>query len=186
MVSVTGQRFQLQSSSREPSKTAYRIWIIIRKRLDLLEKSPGTTNMCLCVYVCVANYLGYKYTSPIRHRVHGWLRPRSNWSQMRLQISGLATSAVPQPGRERKAAREDTRGKERSWVTAREVNMEKKRARAGINKTSFQSFLPCFLPPVLQILQMCRCGKEPVAGNWGISCNLVQMSIWTRLNNSIL
>lgn len=37
-------------------------------------------SVCMCV--CVANYPGYKYKSPIRHRVFGWLLHHPNWFQM--------------------------------------------------------------------------------------------------------
>lgn len=53
---------------------------------------PHTLYNTKCICVCVANYLGYKYKSPIRHRVFGWLLHHPNWFQMVPQISSLATA----------------------------------------------------------------------------------------------
>lgn len=97
-------------------------WIIIWRdlawlSLTRLEKSAFMHhNLCMCVCVCVANYPGYKYKSPIRHRVFGWLLHHPNWFQMVPQISLLGTAPSHSLCvREKPQGRANKGGKKDEW-----------------------------------------------------------------------
>lgn len=152
---MTVNHSELQSRPREQRKTAYRIWIIIRKRVDVLEKSTGTTNTCLCVYVCVANYPGYKYTPApsVTESMGG-----CSHALIDLRCASRSQGSPPAPShsldvREKPQGRTDEGRGEVEW-RLRSKYARKKKKRAGINKTVFRVFFP---PSFLLSCRSCRC-----------------------------